>query len=344
MFAEPRDACSDLTNAEHLTDRHVLLVNRGNCTYGTKAKHAVKTKSKAVIVINNEPGLEHLPGPDAHDINYSISSIPQPEGILLERTYDEGPADGNFGRKLEGYMVPINCESSGSRCFPATYEERRNIKTLVEGGTLTIRTADDAALTTSVKDDEHPLEYLLAHFGSKIMNNSLPIVVAKPADACSPIENNVQGKIVLVRRGGCPFVKKAENIQAALGRAMVVGSGHPYIVRMGVEPRWKGLNTGIPILMVSKRTYSILVAESYTGGMVAFNEDNRVNSDVWDPLEKLYNNEGWPRSDAYVQKKVDELLALHSAYPDRVDTINQAYIKKTQANSDKSSNSIKQEL
>ena len=56
--------------------------------------------------------------------------------------------------------------------------------------------------------------------------------VAKPVDACSPITNDVRGKIVLVRRGGCPFVKKAEEIQAAGGRVMVVGNQQPFLVRM----------------------------------------------------------------------------------------------------------------
>ncbi len=45
VFAEPRDACSDLTNAEHLTSDHVLLVHRGTCTFGTKAKIAAKTNA-----------------------------------------------------------------------------------------------------------------------------------------------------------------------------------------------------------------------------------------------------------------------------------------------------------
>ena len=59
---------------------------------------------------------------------------------------------------------------------------------------------------------------------------------------------------------------------------MVVGSMQPYIVRMGVEPRWKGLNTAIPVVMVSKRAYSILVAESYSAGLVTFNEDTPVEN------------------------------------------------------------------
>jgi hypothetical protein len=327
VFAEPRDACTELTNGHLLTSEHVVLVNRGTCTFGTKAKITSNSKASAIIIINNEPGLDHLPGPDAHDIQYSISAIPQPEGQLLEAIYDEGPAEGGFGRKLQGYMVPINCENSGARCVPATYEERANIKTLSEGGYLTIKGPDGKS---PLKDTDLPIEYLLAHFGTKIPHDesSYPVIMSKPAEACSALENNVKGKIVLVRRGSCPFVKKAENIQAAGGRVMVVGSMHSYIVRMGVEPRWKGLNTAIPVVMVSKRSYSILVAESYAGGVVAFNENHEVGSTVWESLEKLYNGEGWPRSDAYTQKKVDELTELHGAWPDRLATVKDAYTKK----------------
>ena len=60
----------------------------------------------------------------------------------------------------------------------------------------------------------------------------MPMVVAKPAEACAPLENDVRGKVVLVRRGACPFVKKAEEVQAAGGRVMVVGNTNPFILRM----------------------------------------------------------------------------------------------------------------
>jgi hypothetical protein len=138
-------------------------------------------------------------------------------------------------------------------------------------------------------------------------NVSIPITVAKPAEACTPLENDVRGKAVLVRRGGCPFVKKAEEIQAAGGRVMIVGNQYSYIVRMGVEPRWKGLNTVIPVIMISKRAYSILVAESYAGSKIAFKEDEgievdpslhngisrkkTINGEVWENIEKLHKGE-----------------------------------------------------
>jgi hypothetical protein len=92
-----------------------------------------KTGAGGIIIINNEPGIDHLPGPDAHDIQFSVSSIAQQEGVLLESVYDEGPGENGFGRLLQGYVVPINCENSGARCVPATYEERNNVATLIEG-------------------------------------------------------------------------------------------------------------------------------------------------------------------------------------------------------------------
>jgi len=137
----------------------------------------------------------------------------------------------------------------------------------------------------------------------------------------------VKGKVVLVRRGSCPFVKKAEEVQLAGGRAIIVGSIYPFIVRMGVEPRWKGLNVAIPILMISKRSYSILVSESYMDSNISFSESSNVNSTSWETLEKLSNGEGWPRSENYILKKYNELLELHKDWPDRVETVKQGYAK-----------------
>merc|ERR1711871_764492 len=180
---------------------------------------------------------------------------------------------------------------------------------------------------SSADKEKESLEYLLAHFGTKVPhgNTSLPIVMAKPPEACSAIQNDVKGKVILVRRGGCPFVKKAETVQAAGALVMAVGSLHPYILRMGVEPRWKGLTTAIPVLMVSKRAYAILLAESFLGGTAQFEESANVTGAQWEGLEKLRNGQGWPRSSAYVAKKYAELKAEHAAWPDRLACIEDGY-------------------
>ena len=131
IFANPRDGCEPIQLSHPLNSSYVLLVHRGTCTFGTKAKNAQNANASAIVIINNEPGIDHLPGPDAHDIQFSVSSIAQQEGQLLEATYDEIFNDDGNG--LEGYIVPINCENSGARCLPALYEERRNIARLIEG-------------------------------------------------------------------------------------------------------------------------------------------------------------------------------------------------------------------
>lgn len=233
IFAEPRDACLPLTNA-NLTSEHVVIANRGTCTYGTKAKIVKQTAASAIIIINNEPGIDHLPGPDAHDIQLSVVSISQQEGALLESYYDDAhnKAGGQIQSALQGYIVPINCEHSGARCVPATYEERAFLKQMVEGGVVRVVGADTAS--SSLPRDAFPMEYLLAHFGTKVSFDQplLSLSMAKPADACSPLTNEVRGRAVLIRRGNCPFVQKAEHVQSAGGVAMVVGSVHAFLLRM----------------------------------------------------------------------------------------------------------------
>lgn len=102
VFPEPRDGCSEVENAAIYTSDHVLLMKRGNCTFGTKAKLAAKTAASGVIIINNEPGIEHFPGPDAADVLLSVTSIPWQDGQLLEKVYDQGPFDSHgLGAELQ---------------------------------------------------------------------------------------------------------------------------------------------------------------------------------------------------------------------------------------------------
>jgi hypothetical protein len=62
---------------------------------------------------------------------------------------------------------------------------------------------------------------------------------------------------------------------------------------------------------------------------------------VWEPLEKLTNGEGWPRSDSYVAKRYEQLLEEHKAWPDRVASLKFAYTKKLNGTA---TDSVKSEL
>jgi len=334
VFVEPRDACESFTlpaivdNGRTVDSSEIaVLAHRGVCAFGIKATNVHSSGASAFIMINNEPGLEHHPSPDTHDIELSVTSISQPEGQLLESIWDHSRANG-AGAPLSGYIVPINCASNGAVCNAATVEEKAVVDNLSHGGTLEIHSKDNKDQSVS------SFEYLQAHFGVKMMLNSatdnkFSFAMAKPAEACDELETSYKGKVVLVRRGGCPFVRKAEMVQAAGGMAMLVGSKHPYLVRMGVEPRWKGLGVTIPVAMISKQSYSNLFAETIGAptSSVSFKEHANVTGAQWEALESLYNGEGWPRTSAYAAKKFEELKADNAGWPDRLKTIDEGYAK-----------------
>lgn len=305
VFANSRDACSEnlvvpkvfaSVDAEHEVDTKeiVLLAHRGTCTFGVKALNAHAAGVSGLIIINNEPGLEHHPSPDTHDIELSVTSISQPEGILLEGMYDNGAVTTRAGivTPLVGYLVPITCPNAATSCIPTTVEEKGYVNSLAHGGVITMYTGDKVSNTNK-------MEYILAYFGVKMPTNNqhLEMALANPAEACDALvakdSNQYKGKVILVRRGGCPFVRKAEMVQSAGGAMMLVGSNHPYLVRMGVEPRWKGLSISIPIAMVSKSTYSELFAQNVVDSSttVSFQDTNEVSGELWETLEKLYNGE-----------------------------------------------------
>lgn len=62
-------------------------------------------------------------------------------------------------------------------------------------------------------------------------------------DACEPIQNNLNGKIALIDRGGCSFVTKVGNAEAAGAKGVIVANNQP----TGTAPMGGTSNTiGIP--------------------------------------------------------------------------------------------------
>lgn len=70
----------------------------------------------------------------------------------------------------------------------------------------------------------------LAGFGKDAFDVSGAVVLAAddqgadPADACEPLVGDVTGKIVLVHRGLCSFIQKAQNVQKAGGSGVVIAN------------------------------------------------------------------------------------------------------------------------
>lgn len=72
-----------------------------------------------------------MTGPDAHDIEYSIISIPQEEGKLLQQyennriqSLNDSSLPDNL---LEGYIVPINCDQTAYESSDQSHESQNHI-------------------------------------------------------------------------------------------------------------------------------------------------------------------------------------------------------------------------
>lgn len=46
----------------------MVIAVRGECTFATKARNAQRVGASSFLIVNNEPGLVHPPGPDGKDL------------------------------------------------------------------------------------------------------------------------------------------------------------------------------------------------------------------------------------------------------------------------------------
>ena len=75
------------------------------------------------------------------------------------------------------------------------------------------------------KPIEEPFLHVQASFGGAIPKAGLvgmPLVVARPFDGCTPLENACNGTIVLMQRGHCNFTDKVFHAQKAGASAAIV--------------------------------------------------------------------------------------------------------------------------
>jgi len=135
--------------------------------------------------------------------------------------------------------------------------------------------------------------HLTAAFGSQQSSSDFeriaPVVVIEPRYGCGQIRNtqDLQGAIVLVRRGGCAFMRKAYNVDMWGGVGMVIGNyvkGEERLIQMRKtreEP-----DVDFPCVFVSKSTYDEITASvegelAGSANIIITREGEQYSSDVW---------------------------------------------------------------
>src|SRR5262249_32969385 len=89
------------------------------------------------------------------------------------------------------------------------------------------------------------------------------VVNAAPSDGCSPIANNVNGKIALIDRGSCNFTVKVKNAQDAGAIGVIVVNNVPDTPTPGISGTDDTIT--IPVLLISQADGNKLRAAAARG-------------------------------------------------------------------------------
>jgi len=183
-------------------------------------------------------------------------------------------------------------------------------------------------------------EYLDALFGPKsssLLDVANTLAVAEPASCCHELTGNddkIAGNAILVKRGGCSFVRKLSMAQAAGASLVIVENNKPGMLRMGANrDELGGLgDDSAPAVMVPRGSGRILRGLSSQNCTVELVPelpfqlipsqpetctDGRVLPSMWSELTSLVQDYQvmWPTS-AKERKRQYRVFAS-SHHPDR---------------------------
>jgi len=306
VIADPILGCGPPKNAEAMKGA-IVIVQRGECTYATKARSLQKAGALTVLVVNNpNEGLTHPPGPDGTDVTVAVAMITHDFGQLLINTA--------VGEQSKAQLLPIYCEkeSGVSVCLPVTDQEKE-AHAVTEGGALEI--------------GDFKAEFLTAKFGAPLPSQSLALAASEPANGCGDLDSaKLTGKAVLLRRGGCTFLDKVSNAQRAGAAAAIVINTQPGILRMDSLKRYESYNITLPTVMISTEKGDEIIEKLAAGEASegTFNA-NGLKANTWDNLRNEVAAEQWPLEPEEALEMYQGLLKNHVESDERTLYLQDAF-------------------
>lgn len=300
VLADPITACDMAALEEGETSPYAgkfVFAQRGDCTFEAKAVALNSHGASALIVGNNDGGIINMPGSQALEIDIASVMVNNFTSVYLETLVREGrgaSADGSVSMAL----LPISCGTREElfklnlvykldgetdhlyECL-TPLEKDRKLMELTEGGVLVVGDAE--------------IEYLTSTFGGPSLGKKYPFFISDTA--CDAIPEEAAGKIVVVQRGECELLQKAENVQTVGGIAMVVVNDGPGMSRMSTASQWESAHVVVHSTMVTKKAGEILVAaiEANSDAVGEF-QGGRVTQADWQEVVRLMDIENWPTS------------------------------------------------
>jgi hypothetical protein len=304
VMAEPALGCALPTN--DVTGK-LVFVDRGNCTWATKARHMEKAGASAVAIISSDDALTYLPGPDGRDVTVGTVQVTNTFGIQVKALLQR--------QSGKARLIPVYCEkeSGTSVCLPVT-EEERAVHVTTEGGELTV-------------GDDLKLDFLTAKFGLPMPSAVTTLISAEPFNACGGTLKNAadaKGKAVLLQRGGCPFVDKARAVSEAGGYVAIMVNNKPNLLRMDSLKRYEAYDIATAMMMVGSNHLDALKAAAEAKKQVTVTL-NGLHASTWQTLRNAVMAEQWPLDQKERRAMFTKLRDEHVASSDRVGFIINAF-------------------
>jgi len=128
-------------------------------------------------------------------------------------------------------------------------------------------------------------------FSDSSYERSAPLIATEPENGCNGVENGaeLEGKIVIVKRGECPFFEKALNVDFYNGKGLVVGNddGDELVLMLPIGTRD---DINIPCVFISESNYELAIKTlSQTNSVMATfsaREEYPINF-LWRPSQGL---------------------------------------------------------
>ena len=232
-------------------EKSFLVVKRGECTYLEKVEMAEKSGAAGLIVVNTDnkalfampAGYDMTPQESSELASIPAVLVPLNALDVLVHLEEQAP----FARAA---LIPLECNDDG--CYPVYKTDFKFLSDNdASGGKIWV---------TDSGGGEWGFDYVTSEFGSVLPESGGMVLVKSDGGknwGCENVQeddDDYDGKILLVERGGCSFFKKMLVLQE-LGAKLVVLADDAEggnLVAIGAKTEEVG-KLHIPVAMISKR-------------------------------------------------------------------------------------------
>ncbi|TMW67141.1 hypothetical protein Poli38472_012257 [Pythium oligandrum] len=295
--SEDRSGCQPLPDDEQhvlqaANGTMVLVVDRGECTFEDKSRHAEAMGAGALVIVSED---ESAKSPIAHvdpgEIQMPTVMIRKSAGDLLRSVTAREP-------KLTGRLVPIVCERKPYACIAQRPRDKEFIAVATGRSGVIVSETDQSTIG----------QFLAATFGGVLPSYPLH-VTSLEGNGCAALEGaEVQGKAVVVSEGGeCSALEKISNVQRA-GADVALLSTTQGITHPVVAEAWLGYNITIVAASIDEDTTRRLREMT---GKVSLRTKNDIAT-AWEEIHRLSMKSAWPARRDRREKMLKRLLATLS--------------------------------